>query len=182
MDNSELISKRNQLTTELRNTIDKWESETKNHANNFDADANGLYKERAAKLEADLDAVEAQIERNKTRAKLDKADNTPLFDTRGVSKGTVGDRKEDWGKRFIKALARGDNGELRQLQNENFDGSPVEHRLMVKDTLANQPVAAVPSNFDEVIRQKLYQENVVRRIAKVTTIDGTKRITIEAAL
>jgi HK97 family phage major capsid protein len=182
MDNSELISKRNQLTTELRNTIDKWEVETKNHANNFDADANGLYKERCAKIEADLDAVEAQISRNATRSKLDKADNTPIFDTRGVSKGTVGDRKEDWGRRFVKALAKGDNGELRQLQTENFDGSNVEERIMIVNTLANQPVAAVPQNFDEVIRQKLYQENVVRRISSVRTIDGQKKITIENAL
>jgi len=180
MDNSELISKRNQLTTELRNTIDKWEVETKNHANNFDADANGLYKERCAKIEADLDAVEAQLSRNATRAKLDREDNKPIFDTRGVSKGTVGDRKEDWGRRFIKALAKGDNGELRQLQTENFDGSPVENRTMTVGAAGG--AAAVPQNFDEVIRQKLFQENVVRRIAKVTNIDGQKKITIEAAL
>lgn len=180
--NNELISKRNALTAELRNTIDRWESETKNHANNFDADANGIYKERCAKIEADLDAVEAEITRSATRAKLDREDNTPIFDTRGVSKGTIGDRKESWGRRFLKALAKGDNGELRQLQTENFDGSPVEERIMIKDTLANQPVAAVPTNFDEVIRQKLYMENVVRRIAKVTTIDGNKKITIENAL
>jgi len=176
----DLILKRNQLTTELRNTIDKWEVETKNHANNFDADANGLYKERCAKIEADLDAVEAQISRNATRAKLDREDNKPIFDTRGVSKGNAGDRKEDWGKRFVKALARGDNGELRQLQTENFDGSPVENRTMTVGVAGG--AAAVPNNFDEVIRQKLYQENVVRRIAKVTTIDGQKKITIEAAL
>jgi HK97 family phage major capsid protein len=182
MDNSDLILKRNQLTSELRNTIDKWEVETKNHANNFDADANGLYKERCAKIEADLDAVEAQITRNATRAKLDREDNTPIFDTRGVSKGNVGDRKEDWGRRFIKALQKGDNAELRQLQTENFDGSPVSNRLMQIDTLANQPEPAVPQNFDEVIRQKLYAGNVVRRISKVTTIDGMKRITIENAL
>ncbi len=176
----DLILKRNQLTTELRNTIDRWEVETKNHANNFDADANGLYKERCAKIEADLDAVEAQISRNVTRAKLDREDNKPIFDTRGVSKGTVGERKEDWGRRFVKALAKGDNGELRQLQTENFDGSPIEQRLMSVGSAGG--AAAVPANFDEVIRQKLYQENVVRRIAKVTTIDGQKKITIESAL
>jgi HK97 family phage major capsid protein len=174
-----LFEKRNALTTELRNTIDKWEVESKNHANNFDADANGIYKERCAKIEADLDAVEAQIQREATRSKLDKADNTPLFDTRGKSVGTLGDRKEDWGRRFIKALANGDNAELRSLQSTNFDGSEV--RAMTVGTF-NNDVAAIPVNFDEVIRQKLYMENVVRRISKVTRIDGQKRITIEAAL
>lgn len=178
MDNN-LFEKRNALTTELRNTIDKWEVESKNHANNFDADANGIYKERCAKIEADLDAVEAQIQREATRSKLDKADNTPIFDTRGKSAGTVGDRKEDWGRRFIKALANGDNAELRSLQATNFDGS-ISNREMVVGSAGG--AAAVPNNFDEVIRQKLYQENVVRRIAKVTRIDGQKRITIEAAL
>lgn len=178
MDNNNLFEKRNALTTELRKTIDKWEAETKNHANNFDADANGLYKERCAKIEADLDAVEAQIQRDATRSKLDKADNTPIFDTRGKSAGTAGDRKEDWGRRFIKALANGDNQELRALQSTNFDGSEV--RAMTVGVAGG--AAAVPNNFDEVIRQKLYQENVIRRVARVTRIDGQKKITIESAL
>ena len=47
---------------------------------------------------------------------------------------------------------------------------------------SNGDIAAIPVNFDEVIRQKLYMENVIRRIAKVTRIDGQKRITIESAL
>ncbi len=178
MDN--LIEKRNQLTNELRSMIDKWEVESKNHANNFDADANAAYKERCAKIEADLDRVEAQIDASAKRAKLDKLDNTPIFDTRGKSAGTVGDRKEDWGRRFISAIAKGDNGELRRLQGENFDGSTVENRIMTVGSAGG--AAAVPNNFDEVIRQKLYQANVVRRISKVTRIDGQKRITIEAAL
>lgn len=179
----DLYSKRTALTAELRGMLDKWEASTGTSSNNFDAEANGLYKERCAKIEADLDTLDKQIATEERLAKLQKENDTPLFDTRGASRGTNGDRKDDWGRRFIKALQKGDNHELRTLQSENFDGSPVvEQRLMIKDTLANQPVAAVPSNFDEVIRQKLYQENVIRRIAKVTTIDGTKRITIEAAL
>lgn len=178
MDN--LIEKRNKLVTELRGTIDKWENETNNHANSFDAQANAAYKERCAKIEADIDAVEAQIQRDATRSKLDKADNTPIYDTRGASKGYVGDRKEDWGRRFIKALHSGDNASIRSLQNENFDGSPVENRAMLVGSAGG--AAAVPANFDEVIRQKLYQNNVVRAISKVTTVDGQKKITIEAAL
>lgn len=178
MDN--LIEKRNQLTADLRNMIDKWENETKNHANNFDADANAQYKERCAKIESELDRVEAQISASATRSRLDKLDNTPIFDTRGASKGTVGDRKEDWGRRFLKAVASGNNHELRSLQAENFDGSPLENRIMTVGSAGG--AAAVPNNFDEVIRQKLYQDNVIRRIAKVTTIDGQKKITIESAL
>ena len=178
MDN--LIEKRNQLVTQLRNTIDKWEKETNNHANNFDADANAQYRERCAKIEADIDAVEAQMQRDATRSKLDKADNTPIYDTRGKSAGTVGDRKEDWGRRFIKALHAGDNAAIRALQSENFDGTPVENRAMLVGSAGG--AAAVPNNFDEVIRQKLYQTNVVRGISKVTTVDGQKKITIESAL
>ena len=178
MDN--LIEKRNHLTTELRSVVDKWEAETKNHANNFDAEASASYKERAAKIESELDRVEAQISAESTRSRLEKLDNAPIFDTRGVGRGTVGDRKDDWGRRFVKALAKGDNAELRSLQSENFDGSPVENRTMTVGSAGG--AAAVPNNFDAVIRQKLFQENVVRRIARVTTIDGQKKITIESAL
>ena len=165
----ELYSKRTALTAELRGMLDKWEASTGTSSNNFDAEANGLYKERCAKIEADLDTLDKQIATEERLAKLNKENDAPIFDTRGASRGTHGDRKEDWGRRFIKALARGDTGELRQLQTENFDGTPIENRLMIKDTLANQPEPAVPFNFDEVI-------------AKVTRIDGSKRITIEAAL
>lgn len=178
----ELYAKRTALTNELRGMLDKWEATNGTSSNNFDAQANADYKERCAKIEADLDILDKQIATEERYNQLKKENDAPIYDTRGISKGSNGDRKEDWGRRFITALTKGDNRELRQLQEENFDGSPVSNRLMIKDTLANQPVAAVPSNFDEVIRQKLYQDNVIRRIAKVTTIDGTKRITIEGAL
>ena len=178
----DLYAKRTALTNELRGMLDKWEATNGTSSNNFDAQANADYKERCAKIEADLDILDKQIATEERYNQLKKENDAPIYDTRGISKGSNGDRKEDWGRRFITALTKGDNRELRQLQEENFDGSPISNRLMIKDTLANQPVAAVPSNFDEVIRQKLYQDNVLRRIAKVTTIDGTKRITIEGAL
>lgn len=176
----DLYAKRNHLTTELRNMLDKWESINGTSSNNFDAQANADYKERCAKIEADLDILDKQIASEERYNQLKKENDAPIYDTRGLSKGSNGDRKEDWGRRFIKALAKGDNGELRQLQSENFDGSAIQNRTMTVGSAGG--AAAVPNNFDEVIRQKLYQENVVRRISKVTTIDGQKKITIENAL
>lgn len=161
-----LIEKRNALTTELRTMLDKWEAETKLPTYTFDAVAEGQWKERCNKIESDLDAVEAQIDRNAKRDALDARDNTPVFDSKGMSRGTVGDAKEDWGHRFVKALKEGDNATLRTMTVG----------------ASNNDIAAIPVNFDNMVREKLYQENVIRQIATVRTIDGQKRITIENAL
>lgn len=176
----DLYLKRNALTQELRNNLDKWESVNGTSSNNFDAQANGEWKERCAKIEADLDMLDKQIATEERYNQLKKENDKPIYDSRGLSSGSQGDRKDDWGKRFIKAISKGDNGELRQLQEQNFDGSAIQYRAMTVGSAGG--AAAVPNNFDEVIRQKLWQENAVRRIAKVTTIDGQKKITIEAAL
>ena len=165
MDNKNLVEKRNLLTKELRSCLDKWEAETNLPTYTFDAVAEGQWKERCTKIEADLDAVEAQLDRNAKRAALEERDNTPVFDSKGMSRGTIGDANEEWGVRFIKAVKEGDNATLRTIVVGSVGGNP-----------------AVPQNFDDMVREKLYQENVMRRIATVRTIDGQKKITIESAL
>ena len=165
MDNKELYSKRNQLTVDLQSQLDAWEVDANNRSNNFDAQANAIWKEKIGKIEAELDAVEAQLDRNTKRAALVERENTPVFDSKGMSRGTVGETKEEWGYRFIKAVKEGDNATLRTMVVGSVGGNP-----------------AVPQNFDDMIREKLYQENIMRRIATVRTIDGQKKITIEAAL
>ena len=82
-----------------------------------------------------------------------------------MSRGTIGDANEEWGVRFIKAVKEGDNATLRTMVVGSVGGNP-----------------AVPQNFDDMVREKLYQENVMRRLATVRTIDGQKKITIESAL
>ena len=62
------------LTNELRGMLDKWEATNGTSSNNFDAQANADYKERCAKIEADLDRVEAQITQEATRSKIAKSE------------------------------------------------------------------------------------------------------------
>ena len=84
MDNR-LIEERNRLTTVLHKELDAWEASTRNSTNTFDTEANTLWKDKIAKIEADLESVDAQINIAGKRAKADK-DNAPLFDTRGAIK------------------------------------------------------------------------------------------------
>ena len=178
MDSKKLYQKQVELTNELRGMLDQWESKTNTSSNEFDAQANGQYKERCAKIEADLDAVESQLRTAKKIERNDAELNEPMFNNKGLSVGTRGDSNEDWGHTFIRAIRKGDNNAVREC----LESSSNEYRLMSKDTLANQPKAAIPTNFDEIIRQKLYQNNVIRQLATVRQIDTNKKITIEAAL
>lgn len=166
MNKAELIAKRNALTNELRSVLDKWETVTKNPTHQFDNQADGNYKERAAKIEADLDKVEAELSLAQTRAKLDAMDNEPVFDTRGIATGqTVGEQNEEYEKRFLEALRTGNPASLRLMSIGAAGGA-----------------AAVPADWEKSIIEKLYQENVIRRIATVTPVDGQKKLTIENAL
>ncbi|MCA6603384.1 MAG: hypothetical protein IM533_02605, partial [Pseudanabaena sp. M007S1SP1A06QC] len=51
----ELFEKRNKPTYDLRQALDKWESDNKKPTAEFDTRANGLLKEQVERLEKDLD-------------------------------------------------------------------------------------------------------------------------------
>lgn len=178
--NDNLYSKRAELTQTLRSMLDKWEASNNISTNEFDAKANAEHRERCAKIEADLDRVEAQIASTATRSRLDASDNRTVYNTDGKAMGNAGDAKEAWGRKFATAIRSGSSGEINALIAMNFDGTPSSNRAMTVGAAGG--VAAVPNNWDEVIRQKLQMSNVIRGISKVNVIDGQKKITIESAL
>lgn len=168
MDNK-LIEERNRLTNILHKELDAWEASTRNSTNTFDTEANGLWKDKIAKIEAELESVDAQINIAAKRAKAEK-DNAPLFDTRGAIKNA--DAEAEYNERFSKALFSGNRVALDRVMAE---------RATV-GTIAGNATAAIPVEWQNRIVEKINQFNVMRQVCPVRNVQGDQKIVIGGAL
>lgn len=165
----ELFHKRNQLTKTLHTELDAWEASTRGNVNNFDAEANGLWREKIAKIEAELDAVDAQIDIAAKRSKAEQ-DNAPVFDTRGAVKS--GDPEKEYAERFSAALFSGNRLALEKVQLE---------RTNVTTGAANT-LSAIPVEWQNRIVSKLEQINIFRNVCPVRSVAGDQKIVVGGAL
>ena len=168
MDNR-LIEERNRLTTVLHKELDAWEASTRNSTNTFDTEANTVWKDKIAKIEADLESVDAQINIAGKRAKAEK-DNAPLFDTRGAIKNV--DAEAEYNARFSKALFSGDKFGLDRIMNERTNLS----------TIAGNAIAAIPVEWQNRIVEKINQFNIMRQVCPVRNVMGDQKIVIGGSL
>jgi len=169
MDNKQLLEERNRLTKVLHKELDAWEASTRNSTNTFDSEANSLWKEKIAKIEADLDAVDTQINIAAKRAKTEES-NTPLFDTRGAIKNA--DPESEYLARFNKALFSGDKFGLDRIMSERDALS----------TIAGNATGAIPVEWQNRIVEKINQFNIMRQVCPVRNVMGDQKIVVGGAL
>ena len=143
----------------------------KTHTVQFAYGAAGIRLLARARAKHDLDAVERSAQdraalraANERIAKLEAERAQPQF--RAVAPRT--DAKQDlaspeYAKRWLSAVARGDSAELRDLSTSSSG-------------------AGIPTDMERRIIEKMYQANVLRQIAPVTTIDSKRTIVVENAL
>jgi hypothetical protein len=120
LNKTELYTKRNELTAELRKVVDQWEVQNNKSSNEFDAQATGESKRKCLAIEAELDKVSADLSILEKRAKADAVEaelNVPFYDTRKGKHLDIGD--SDYTKRFWQCVATG-----------NFRDMGQEHRTM----------------------------------------------------
>jgi HK97 family phage major capsid protein len=165
----EQFEKRNKLTAELRSVLDAWEAENGKPTSQFDLKASAELREKASRIEADLEKVEGELSAAQMRAKLNKNDETPVFDTRGAVK-SGGSSNEDWERRFASALFSGNRLAVEKLQLERAD-----------ITTSTQS-SAIPTVWQDRIIGKLEQLNVFRNICPVRSIVADQKIVIGATL
>ena len=172
----ELFEKRNKLTYDLRQALDKWEAEAKRPTSEFDTRANSLLKEQVERLEKDLDQVESELSRSQISEKHAKREAElakPEFDTRTSVKGN--DPEAEYAKRFGEALFSGNRVALERVMNERTSVSTLT------SVNANTPYA-IPTIWQNRIVEKLNQFNVMRTICPVRNIVGDQKIVIGGAL
>ncbi len=167
MDNIEkLANERNKATIELRKVIDQWETENRKlGTNEFDKKAHGELKEKASRIEEDIDNISDQIKMAQRKASIDK----PEFDVKAFSnQNQIQTRAgkfqpDEYAQRWVQAVSQGNIVEFRALGTGSSN-------------------APVPFDMEKRIVEKLRQDNVMYRICRVNRIDGDKKLPIENAL
>jgi HK97 family phage major capsid protein len=156
---------------EYRKTLDAFSARTGAKTHHVEIRGSGEEREKIARIDADLDAVERMNQdRVALRAaqerlkQLEEERSQPQF--RGVV--ARADVKHDlaspeYAKRWLQAVARGDAAEMRALAT-------------------NTTGAGIPTDMERRIVEKMYQANVLRSIAPVSSIDSKRTITIEGSL
>jgi HK97 family phage major capsid protein len=116
-----------------------------------------LEVERAAHDRAALRAAQDRI---KT---LEEERSQPQFASK-IGRSAVADvSSKEYAERWLKAVARGDAAEIRALATSTSG-------------------AGIPTDMERRIVERMYQASILRSIAKVSTIDSKRTITVEGAL
>jgi HK97 family phage major capsid protein len=156
---------------EYRKTLDSFAARTGAQTHHVEIRGSGEEREKIARIDADLDAVERiNQDRLALRAaqerlkQLEEERSQPQF--RGVV--ARADVKHDlaspeYAKRWLHAVARGDAAEMRALSTSTSG-------------------AGIPTDLERRIVEKMYQANVLRSIAPVSSIDSKRTITVEGSL
>jgi HK97 family phage major capsid protein len=168
---SEELTNLENTVHEYRKTLDSFAARTGAKTHHVEIRGSGEEREKIARIDADLDAVERMNQdRVALRAaqerlkQLEEERSQPQF--RGVV--ARADIKHDlaspeYAKRWLHAVARGDAAEMRALATSTSG-------------------AGIPTDMERRIVEKMYQANVLRSIAPVSSIDSKRTITIEGNL
>jgi len=168
---SEELTNLENTVHEYRKTLDRFAARTGAQTHHVEIRGSGEEREKIARIDADLDAVERMNQdRLALRAaqerlkQLEEERSQPQF--RGVV--ARADVKHDlaspeYAQRWLNAVARGDAAEMRALATSTSG-------------------AGIPTDMERRIVEKMYQANVLRSISPVSSIDSKRTITVEGAL
>ena len=152
---------------QYRKALDAFESRTGHQPQQVEARGSGEEREKIAHMDADLSVIEARAESAALRARIAKLESQPMFQSAAPSSirgGDPNDRgSEAYAARWLNAIIRGDNVEMRALSTSSSG-------------------AAIPTDLERRIVQKLQQANVIRGMCTVSTIDSKRTISVENAL
>ena len=170
MDN---LNELNNLTHNYRKELERIEKRTGASAQFVTQKGSGSEIEMIERMDADLTKIErsvqdiAQAKAQESRlAAIEARLGEPAYTARAatVSRGSDSDpNSAAYAERWLKAAARGDQAELR---------------VMTLSTTG----AGVPTDLERRIVAKLQQASALRSLAKITTIDSKRTVTIENAL
>ena len=147
---------------EYRKTLDAFASRTGAQTHHVERRGSGEEREKIARIDADLDAVERDAQLAAMQKRLKALESQPMFEARKPSiAADVG--SGDYKKRWCNALCRGDASEFRALALSSSG-------------------AGIPTDMERRIVDKLQQASVMRSLAKVSQINSKRAITIGDAL
>ena len=170
MDN---LNELNNLTHNYRKELERIEKRTGASAQFVTQKGSGSEIEMIERMDADMTKIErsvqdiAQAKAQESRlAAIEARLGEPTYTARAatVSRGSESDPSSPaYAERWLKAAARGDQAELRVMSTGTSN-------------------AGVPTDLERRIVAKLQQASSLRSLAKITTIDSARTVTIENAL
>lgn len=154
------------ITHEYRKALAQFEQRTGLAPQRVDAQGSGEEKEKFAKMDADLTLTELRRQNTEMLAKLAALEKRPQLESRAFG-GRLSDASDPdspaYAARWLKAVASGNPMELRALSTSSSN-------------------AAIPTDMERRIVERLQQVNVMRQIAVVRTINSKRSIPVENAL
>jgi HK97 family phage major capsid protein len=161
------LEKLQNITHHYRKSLEAYEARTGHKPQSVDTVGSGEEKEKFARMDADMTAVELRAQNAALEARLSKIEKTPKFNARVP--GARADRIEssdDYTNRYMSALLSGDQRELRAVT-----------------ALANDSAGAgIPTDMERRIVERMYQQSVMRQLGVVNQVDSKRTITIESGL
>ena len=144
---------------EYRKTLETFAARKDAETHEITQRGSGEEREKIARIDADLDAAERMI-RLKALQKRAAEFDRPVVETR-APRGQA--QSEDYSARWINALVSGNPMEMRALSLSSSG-------------------AAIPTDMERRIVERLRQQSVIRSLCTVVPIDSKRTITVENAL
>lgn len=152
---------------EYRKALDAFARRTGALTQTVEVRGSGEEREKIARMDADLSAIEERAQLQSLQARLAKLESQPMFESRAPKAAQLGDANdrgsEAYAQRWLNAVVRGDNAEMRALSTGTSG-------------------AAIPTDLERRIINKLQQANVLRSMCQISTIDSKRTIAVENGL
>jgi HK97 family phage major capsid protein len=156
------------ITHEYRKSLAAYEARTGRATHTVDSQGSGEERQKFARMDADLSAVEATAQVRALEARLAKLESQPMLESRLTARPTALGNADDpnspaYSARWLKAMVNNDHAEMRALSLASTN-------------------AGIPTDMERRIVERLREANIMRAIAVVTQIDSKRTITVENAL
>lgn len=169
---SDEITNIENVVHEYRKTLDRYSARTGAPTHHVEIRGSGEEREKIARIDADLDAVErAAQDRAALRAANDRIAALEAERSQPQFRAAIPAKREgghdlsspEYAMRWLRAVSSGNAAEMRALATSTTG-------------------VGIPTDMERRIVEKMYQANVLRSIAPVSTIDSKRTITVEGSL
>ena len=159
---SDELNELQSITHQYRKSLDAYEARTGRAPQTVDTRGSGEEREKFAKMDADLSAVELMAHNKALEARLAKLEAQPVLESRAPKAVGGADADAQYSARWLRAMLKNDQIELRDMATSTSN-------------------APVPTDMERRVINKMYQASVIRQLAAVQTIDSKRTITVEAS-
>jgi len=156
------------ITHQYRKSLAAYEARTGLAPQLVDSRGSGEEKQAFARMDADLTAIELRAQLKATEDRLAKIEAQPTFASRApkFEPNTDGESRA-----WLRAVMSGDTASLRALGTATVTGASGQLDITAGGN--------VPTDMERRIREKLYQNSVIRQIAVVNTVDSRRTLLVE---